>query len=106
MATWEYGADLPKVDPAHRVLNIGTYNPYITACGICASDKIIENFGRDCLGFGMPDKPAHYLDKNIAVVYECPDCLERQWNHTTLIGGYYAYLRHLHEQKANDPARI
>lgn len=96
MGTWQPGADLDKVDPTHRVLNIGTYNPYISSCGICDSQERIDNLRRDCLGFGMPDKPGGDLDKNIAVVYECPACFERQWNHTSLIGGYYVYQRYLH----------
>jgi hypothetical protein len=93
---WSPGAALASVDKAHQVLNIGLYNHEVTACGICDSDQRIENLGRHCLGFGMPDKPAAYLDYNLAVVYECPNCLERQWSHTSLIGGYYAYLRYLH----------
>lgn len=106
MKTWEYGADLPLVDKGHRVLNVGTYNPYISSCGFCGGDKIIENFGRDCLGFGMPTKPAGYFDRNIAVVYECPACLERQWSHTTLTGGYYTYLRYLYHRGEYEPARV
>jgi hypothetical protein len=106
MGAWEYGADLPKVAAAHRILNVGTYNPHISACGFCTSTRAIENLGRDCLGFGMPTKPAGYLDRNIAVVYECPDCLERQWSHTTLEGGYYAYLRYLHRRERDEQTRI
>lgn len=87
---------IAAVDKTHLTLNVGSYNPYISSCGLCDSDKVIENFGRDCLGFGMPAKPSGNLDRNIAVVYECPVCFERQWNHTTLKGGYYAYLRYLH----------
>jgi hypothetical protein len=99
MGKWEPGADLTQVAPDHLVLNIGTYNPYISACGRCDSSDSIQNLGRDCIGFGMPNRPAAYLDRNIAVVYECPACFERQWSHTTLTGGYYAYLRYLHRVK-------
>ena len=99
---WSPGVDLVQVDKAHRLLNIGQYNPYISSCGQCASNKTIDNLGRDCLGFGVPDKPAAYMDKNLAAVYECPACFARQWSHTTLIGGYYTYLRYLHDIKTKE----
>jgi hypothetical protein len=102
---WAPGADLDQVDKAHRVLNIGSYNPYVSSCGQCDSDERIDNFGRHCLGFGMPDKPGGCLDGNLAVVYECPACFERQWSHTALAGGYYTYLRYLHRQANRADAR-
>jgi hypothetical protein len=91
--------DLNQVDKDHRVLNIGVHNPYVSSCGRCDSDKRIYNLGQDCLGFGMPDKPS----SNLAVVYECPACFERQWSHTTL-SAYYTYLRYLHRHTVNDSA--
>ncbi len=81
---------LNRVDRTHRVLNIGTYNPYISSCGQCDSIGRIDNLGRHFLGFGMPDKPGDRL----AVVYECPKCFERQWSHAR-IGSYNTYLRYL-----------
>ncbi len=96
--------DLARIDPVHRVLNIGTYNPYISSCGQCDSNERIDNLAQHCLGFGMPDKPGTSLNRNLAVVYECPTCLERQWSHTTLEGGYYVYLRYLHRIETDDPA--
>ena len=86
------------VDNAHRVLDIGQYNQYVSACGVCDSDERIEIFGRDCLGFGRPASPSGCLNKNLAVVYECPACFERQWSHSTLAGGYYTYLRYRKRQ--------
>lgn len=99
MATWQPGADLNKVARAHHILDIGRYNSYVSSCGQCDSDERIDNLGAHCLGFGIPDKPGSYLDKNIAVVYECPACFERQWSHTTFKGGYYSYLRYLHSKE-------
>jgi hypothetical protein len=95
------GADLDCIAPTHRVLNIGLYNRFVSSCGQCASDDHIDNLGRHCLGFGMPDKPSRSLGKNLAVVYECPNCYERQWSHITLEGGYYTYLKYL--RNINDP---
>lgn len=100
---WFPSADLSQTDPAHHVLNIGTYNPYVSSCGQCNSDERIDNLGLHCLGFGMPDKPSGSPDKNIAVVYECPNCFERQWSHVTL-SGYRTYLRY--RTKDNDPTRV
>jgi hypothetical protein len=88
-------SDLSQIDKAHRVLNIGRYNPLVSSCWYCYSTDRIDNLGENCLGFGMPDRPSGSLDRNLAVVYECPNCFERQWSHTTLEGGYYRYLRYL-----------
>lgn len=89
---------LEAVDLVHRILNIGTYNMEVSSCGICASDQAIEIFGKHCLGFGHPSHRAGDIDKTLAVVYECPVCFERQWSHSTIVGGYYMYLRFLHRR--------
>ncbi len=96
--------DIPKipaleaVDLKYRILNIGTYNVEVSSCGICA-DQAIEIFGQHCLGFGSPSQRTGDIQKTLAVVYECPNCYERQWSHSTVTGGYYMYLRFLRRDK-------
>lgn len=87
--------EFDQIDKEHRVLNIGRYNPYVSSCGLCPSNARIETFGKDCLGFGVPDLDSQSLDRTLAVVYECPECFERLWSHASLEGGYYRYLRYL-----------
>jgi hypothetical protein len=78
-------SDLSQIDKAHRVLNIGWYNPLVSSCWYCYSTDRIDNLGEHCLGFGVPDHPSQSRGKSLAVVYECPKCFERQWSHTRFL---------------------
>jgi hypothetical protein len=86
---------IKDIDPAHRVLNIGLYNNEVFACGFCDSDARIDTLGRDCLGFGVPDRQSSGKYNTIAVVYKCPACFERQWSHGAVTGSYKTYLKYI-----------
>lgn len=83
-----------KIDAKHRTSNVGTYNRHVHECYACSAN--LDIFGQHCMGFGSPPVRAAYIDKDVAVVSECPRCFERQWSHCTVEGGYHEYLRFLH----------
>jgi len=82
----------------HRVSDPGAYNRHVTECAFCGANLHEGMFGEYCLGFTEPPQRAALIEKVLAVVYRCPECLERQWSHCTITGGYHRYLRYLYEK--------
>lgn len=84
------------IEPEHKVSNIGTYNRQVTDCVFC-QHRDLDIFGSDCVGFSEAPYGTH-RNKELAVVYRCPECQELQWSHCGM-PGYRLFQRWEHRQK-------
>jgi hypothetical protein len=87
------------IGPEHKVSNIGTHNRQVTDCGFC-QHRDLDIFGSDCVGFSEAPYGTH-RNKELAVVYRCPECQELQWSHCGM-PGYRLFQRWIQTTKDMD----
>lgn len=77
--------DISKIDPEHRVLDIGKYNAYVNCCPFCHPDYVDLGI-HDMIGFGT-DSQGYVVE-----VDECPRCFKKSYHHLPDFHTYEIFL--------------
>jgi hypothetical protein len=67
--------NISKINPEHRVLDIGVYNAYVNFCPFCYPDYTDLLSIKDIIGFGV-DNEGYVIEVSV-----CPVCFEKSHHH-------------------------